>query len=83
MADLSGGDNSAETQGKKYNDREINEWYNEVKLGRQIRICKMQEVQVNMDDKSTSIIPRNEVHILVTEEDKTGEDRKWDYVRAA
>ena len=28
-----------------------------------------------MDDKSTSIIPRDEVHILVTEEDKTGEDR--------
>lgn len=27
-----------------------------------------------MDDKSISIIPRNEVHILVTEEDKTGED---------
>lgn len=27
-----------------------------------------------MDDKSTSIIPRDEVHILVTEEDKTGED---------
>ena len=69
--------------GKKYNDREINEWYNEVKLGRQIGICKMQEVQVNMDDKSTSIIPRDEVHILVTEEDKNGEDRKWDYVRAA
>ena len=60
--------------GKKDNDREINEWYNEVKLGRQIRICKMQEVQVNMDDKSTSIIPRDKVHILVTEEDKTGED---------
>ena len=60
--------------GKKDNDREINEWYNEVKLGRQIRICKMQEVQVNMDDKSTSIIPSDEVHILVTEEDKTGED---------
>ena len=27
-----------------------------------------------MDDKSTSIIPRDEVRILVTEEDKTGED---------
>lgn len=27
-----------------------------------------------MDDKSISIIPRNEVHILVTDEDKTGED---------
>ena len=27
-----------------------------------------------MDDKSISIIPRNEVHILVTEEDKTGEN---------
>lgn len=27
-----------------------------------------------MDDKSISIIPRNEVHILVTKEDKTGED---------
>ena len=26
--------------GKKDNDREINEWYNEVKLGRQIRIAK-------------------------------------------
>ncbi|OUO24505.1 hypothetical protein B5F86_15060 [Lachnoclostridium sp. An298] len=25
--------------GKKDNDREINEWYNEVKLGRQIGIC--------------------------------------------
>ena len=36
-----------------------------------------------MDDKSTSIIPRDEVHILVAEEDKNGEDRKWDYVRAA
>ena len=34
----------------------------------------MKEVQVNMDDKSISIIPRNEVHILVTEEDKTGEN---------
>lgn len=28
----------------------------------------------NMSDKSLSIIPRNEVHILVTEEDKTGEN---------
>lgn len=27
-----------------------------------------------MDDKSTSIISRDEVHIFVTEEDKTGED---------
>ena len=27
-----------------------------------------------MDDKSTSIISRDKVHILVTEEDKTGED---------
>ncbi len=27
-----------------------------------------------MDDKSTSIIPHDEVRILVTEEDKTGED---------
>lgn len=27
-----------------------------------------------MDDKKMSIIPHNEVHILVTEEDKTGED---------
>ena len=26
--------------GKKDNDREINEWYNEVKPGRQIRSCK-------------------------------------------
>ena len=26
--------------GKKDNDREISEWYNEVKLGPQIRICK-------------------------------------------
>ena len=25
---------------KKENDREISEWYNEVKLGRQIRICR-------------------------------------------
>ena len=25
--------------GKKDNDREINEWYNEVKIGRQIGIC--------------------------------------------
>ena len=25
--------------GKKDNDREISEWYNEVKLGRQIGIC--------------------------------------------
>ena len=25
--------------GKKDNDREINEWYNEVELGRQIGIC--------------------------------------------
>ena len=29
---------------------------------------------MNMDDKSVSIIPRNEVHILVTEEDKTGDN---------
>ena len=29
---------------------------------------------MNMDDKSTSIIPHNEVHILVTEEDKTGDN---------
>lgn len=28
----------------------------------------------NMDDKSRSVIPRNGVHILVTEEDKTGEN---------
>ena len=34
----------------------------------------MQEVQVNMDDKSISIIPHNEVHILVTEEDTNGEN---------
>lgn len=27
-----------------------------------------------MDEERTSIIPRDEVHILVTEEDKTGED---------
>ena len=26
--------------GKKDNDREINEWYNEVKIGRQIGICR-------------------------------------------
>lgn len=26
--------------GQKDNDREINEWYNEVKLGRQIGICE-------------------------------------------
>ena len=29
---------------------------------------------MNMDDKRISIIPHNEVHILVTEEDKTGEN---------
>lgn len=29
---------------------------------------------MNMDDKNISIIPRNEVHILVTEEDKTGDN---------
>ncbi len=27
-----------------------------------------------MDEKNTSLIPRKEVHILVTEEDKTGND---------
>ena len=27
-----------------------------------------------MDEERISIIPRDEVHILVTEEDKTGED---------
>ena len=29
--------------GKKDNDREISEWYNEVKLGRQIGICVSKE----------------------------------------
>ena len=29
---------------------------------------------MNMDDKSISIIPHNEVRILVTKEDKTGEN---------
>lgn len=48
--------------------------YDILDLAYQIGICKVQEVQVNMDDKSISIIPRNEVHILVTDEDKTGED---------
>ena len=34
----------------------------------------MKDIQVNTDDKNISIIHNNKIHILVTEEDKTGED---------